>query len=271
MNRLEGKLVFITGASSGIGEAAARRFASHGSHLLLAARRLDRLRTLEEVLEAEHGVSVDVRALDVRDRDAVRRLAEALERENKVPDILVNNAGLASGLSKLHEGDFDDWDAMIDTNVKGLLNMSRFVVPLMVARNRGHIVNIGSVAGHVVYPGGNVYNATKFAVRALSEAMNLDLVGTGLRVTSIDPGAVETEFSLVRFHGDAQRAKGVYRGFKPLTGGDIADAICYVTNAPEHVSIVDLVILPTAQRSPYVLHREGDSTNDGPARHRTGK
>lgn len=194
--------------------------------------------------------------LDVSDRQAVERFGKTLEREIAAPDVLINNAGLASGMGKFFEGDFEDWDKMIDTNVKGLLNVSRYIVPLMVKQNKGHIVNIGSIAGHIVYPGGNVYNATKYAVRALNQAMNIDLVGTPIRVSCVDPGAVETEFSIVRFHGDEEKSKNVYKGFKPLKGEDVAEAVFFVVNAPEHVNVLDLVIMPTAQRSPYVLHRD---------------
>lgn len=255
-DRVKGKRILITGASAGIGEACARRFAAGGAELVLTARREDRLERMKTALEKEHGVTVRVRRLDVRDRRAVESFIGEIEREIGAPDVLVNNAGLASGIGKFYKGDFDDWDKMIQTNVTGLLNVSRCVAPLMVQANRGHIVNIGSVAGHMVYPGGNVYNATKFAVRALSQAMNIDLVGTAVRVSSIDPGAVETEFSVVRYHGDEEKAKSVYRGFKPLTADDIAEAVYFVVNAPEHVNIVNMVVLPTAQRSPYVLHRE---------------
>ncbi|UCG52349.1 MAG: SDR family NAD(P)-dependent oxidoreductase [Candidatus Latescibacterota bacterium] len=258
MNRVKGKRILVTGASSGIGEGCAKLFASGGADLVLVARREGRLRRLKETLEREHGIDVRVFQLDVRDRDAVEDFGRTLEREIVAPDVLVNNAGLASGMGKFFEGDFDDWDRMIDTNVKGLLNVSRYVVPLMVKQNRGHIVNIGSIAGHIVYPGGNVYNATKYAVRALNQAMSLDLVGTNIRVSCIDPGATQTEFSVVRFHGDEEKAEDVYRGFKPLTGDDIAEAIYFVVNAPEHVNVLNLVIMPTAQRSPFVLHREED-------------
>jgi NADP-dependent 3-hydroxy acid dehydrogenase YdfG len=158
-------------------------------------------------------------------------------------------------LAKIHEGDFEDWDRMIDTNIKGLLNVTRAVLPMMVERNRGHVVNIGSVAGRMAYPKGNVYNASKFAVRALNDAMNIDLFGTNIRVSTVDPGAAETEFSEVRLHGDKERAKAVYDGFEPLTAVDVADAVRYVVNAPDHVSITDLVIMPTAQRNPYLIHR----------------
>ena len=257
MNRIQGKTVLITGASAGIGEACARAFASHGADLILAARREERLASLKEDLESQYGIAVATYGLDVRNRGEVEAFASALAGAGQFPDILVNNAGKAKGLDKLHEGDLDDWDEMIDTNVKGLLYMSRSILPLMVERNSGHVVNIGSVAGHQVYPMGAVYCGSKFAVRAINEGMNIDLVGTNIRTTSIDPGLVETEFSLVRFHGDEERAETVYQGYKPLSGEDIADIACFVVNAPEHVDIVDLVVLPTAQRNAYVVHKEG--------------
>jgi len=256
MNRIEGKLALITGASSGIGEACARALASYGADLILLARRQERLDALRAQLEETYGVKVRTAALDVRDRAAILAFAEELAADDVVPEILVNNAGLSRGLDPIHEGSFDDWDEMIDTNIKGLLNVTRAFLPHMVRRDRGHVVNLGSIAGHIVYPNGNVYNATKFAVRALNQAMNIDLVGTSIRVSSIDPGAVETEFSLVRFHGDAERAAAVYQGFTPLTPEDIADAVCYVVNAPPHVNIQQMVIMPTAQRSPYVHFRK---------------
>lgn len=258
MNRIEGRTALVTGASAGIGEACARALAARKVDLVLAARRLERLERLAAELEEAHGSAVRVEALDVRDRDAVNRLVEALREDDALPDILVNNAGLSRGLDPLHEGDPEGWDEMIDTNVKGLLNVSRAVLPHMVARNSGHVVNIGSIAGRQVYPSGNVYNATKFAVKALNEAMNVDLVGTKVRVSSVDPGLVETEFSEVRFYGDEERAKKVYRGYTPLTPADIADAVCYVVNAPAHVNVLEMVILPTDQRNSYVLHREED-------------
>ncbi len=257
MNRIAEKRVLVTGASSGIGEACARAFAERGAHLVLCARREERLRALAESLHEAHGIEVTARRLDVTDRGAVVAFVEGLEAEGLFPDILVNNAGKALGVAKLHEGDIDDWEGMLDTNVKGLLYMSRAVLPGMVARDAGHVINIGSIAGHWVYPGGNVYNASKFAVRALTEGMNLDLVGTGVRVSSVDPGMVETEFSNVRFHGDDERADAVYRGLTPLTGDDVADAVCYIANAPPHVDVLDLVILPTDQRGATVAHRKG--------------
>ena len=255
MNRIKGKLILVTGASSGIGEACARRFAAEGARLALWARRRARLESLARTLEAQHRVVPQLDEVDVRDRAAVNRAAEALVAAGEVPDVLINNAGLASGLSKVHEGDPEDWDRMIDTNLKGQLNVTRAILPHMVARRRGHVVNIGSTAGHQTYPMGNVYNATKFGVRALTEGMNLDVAGTPIRVSEVDPGFVETEFSEVRFHGDRERAKAVYQGFQPLTADDVADTIAYVVNLPEHVNILDLVIVPTAQRNVYVVDR----------------
>ena len=256
VNRIKGKLILVTGASSGIGEACARRFAAEGADLILWARRADRLEQLAAELGTKHRVSLSLAVVDVRDRAAVERTAEALVRAGRVPDVLINNAGLASGLAKIHEGDPEDWDRMIDTNLKGLLYASRAIMPHMVVRRRGHVVNIGSTAGHQTYPMGNVYNATKFGVRALTEGMNLDVAGTPLRVSAVDPGFVETEFSEVRFHGDRARAKAVYQGFKPLSADDVADAIAYMVNLPEHVNIPDLIIVPTAQRNVYVVDRE---------------
>jgi 3-hydroxy acid dehydrogenase/malonic semialdehyde reductase len=256
MNRIQGKLILVTGASSGIGEACARRFAADGADLALWARRLDRLEQLAAELRDRHRGAVRLAQVDVRDRAAVSHAADELVAAGQVPDVLLNNAGLASGLAKIHEGDPDDWDRMIDTNVKGLLHVTRAILPLMVARRRGHVVNIGSTAGHQTYPMGNVYNATKFGVRALTEGMNLDVAGTPIRISSVDPGFVETEFSEVRFHGDRERAASVYRGFRPLSADDVADAIAYVVNLPEHVNILDLIIVPTAQRNVYVVDRE---------------
>jgi NADP-dependent 3-hydroxy acid dehydrogenase YdfG len=256
LSRIKDKLVLITGATSGFGEACARRFAAEGARLILWARRRDRLERLQGELSQQHGVDVRIDRIDVRDRDSVIDLAGELAAANRTPDILVNNAGLASGFDTIQEGDFDDWDRMIDTNVKGLLNVTRTVLPLMVERDSGHVVNIGSVAGRVVYPKGNVYNASKFAVRALNEAMNIDLIDTNIRVSTIDPGAAETEFSQVRFHGNKERAQAVYDGFEPLTAADVADAVLYVVSAPEHVNVTELVIMPTAQRNPYLIRRD---------------
>jgi NADP-dependent 3-hydroxy acid dehydrogenase YdfG len=257
MGRLEGSTVLVTGASSGIGAACARRFAASGARLVLWARREDRLRELASELEEASGSAVRLAGVDVRDRDAVEARAEGLARDGVVPSVLVNNAGLAAGLDLLQEGDPEDWDRMIDTNLKGLLYVSRALLPAMLEAGRGHVINVGSTAGHQVYPRGNVYNATKFGVGALTEGLNLDLAGTPLRASSVDPGFVETEFSVVRFHGDRERADSVYEGFHPLSPDDVADAIHYVASAPEHVNVFQVILLPAAQRNAYVVDREG--------------
>lgn len=256
MNRLEGKRVVVTGASAGIGKACAEAFAERGAHLAISARRVERVEALAAGLREAHGVEVRAEALDVTDRAAVRAYVEALEDDGFAIDVLVNNAGKARGKEKLHEGDIDDWEEMIDTNVKGLLYMSRAVLPHMVERDKGHVINIGSIAGRWVYPGGNVYNATKYAVYALNEGMNVDLLGTRVRVSSVDPGLTETEFSEVRFHGDTEAADAVYSDTTPLTGADVADAVCYVANTPPHVDVINLVLMPTAQRHAMLVHRE---------------
>lgn len=256
MSRIAGRLALVTGASAGIGLACARRFAADGANLVLWARRADRLEQEADTLRRAHHVTVRSDVVDVRDRAAVERAMQALVDGGAVPDILLNNAGLAAGLDKLQDGDPADWDRMIDTNVKGLLYVSRAVLPHMVRLGRGHVVNLGSLAGHQTYPKGNVYSATKYAVRALTEGMALDLVGTPVRVSSVDPGLVETEFSVVRFHGDAARAKTVYQGMQPLTAEDVAEVVDYVVNLPEHINVLDLVLMPTAQRSTQVVHRQ---------------
>jgi len=258
INRLIGKRVLITGASAGIGEACARRFAEQGAHLLLAARRLDRVEALAEELRKAYRIEAYAHAVDVADRARVQEYVATLERLEVLPDILVNNAGKARGLDKLHEGSIDDWEDMIDTNLKGVLYMSRAILPHMVARDSGHVIHIGSVAGRWVYPKGAVYNATKFGLRAIAEGMNMDLLGTKVRVSSVDPGLTETEFSEVRFDGDTDRAKQVYAKTKPLTGDDVADAVLYVANTPEHVDVFQLVLMPTAQRSAGLVARDGD-------------
>jgi 3-hydroxy acid dehydrogenase/malonic semialdehyde reductase len=252
MQNLKDKIVFITGASSGIGRACAETFAMAGAKLLLCARRMDQLKRISDNLKTEKYLI----QLDVRDQKKVSEKLSSLPDEWKNIDILINNAGLARGLSKLHEGVLSDWEEMIDTNVKGLLYVSREVIPGMVKRNRGDIVNIGSIAGHEVYPGGNVYCASKHAVNALTRGLRLDLVDTNIRVSTVDPGLVETEFSLVRFHGDKDRASQVYKGMKPLTGADIADAVLYCVSRPEHVQIAEIIILPTAQKSSTVVSRD---------------
>jgi NADP-dependent 3-hydroxy acid dehydrogenase YdfG len=252
---LKSKRVLITGASAGFGEACAHAFAAAGADLELWARRADRLEAVKRAASAAR-VDIHTREIDVRDRDAVTAAVQNIYAGGRHIDVLVNNAGLAAGLDPIQEGDYDDWDAMIDTNLKGLLNVTREVIAHMVARNSGHVINIGSVAGYIAYPRGNVYTATKFAVRGLTESMNIDMYGTNVRVSSVDPGAAETEFSLVRFHGDEDRANKVYDGFTPLSAADVADAVLYVASAPEHVNITRIVMLPTAQRNPYLIHRE---------------
>jgi 3-hydroxy acid dehydrogenase/malonic semialdehyde reductase len=256
MQDLKNKLVFITGASSGIGRASAIAFASAGAKLLLCARRLDRLKELKSEITALHpDTKIHTIQLDVRDNKAVQSAIAGLPAEWSEIDMLLNNAGLSRGLDKLHEGNINDWEEMLDTNVKGLLYVTRAVVPGMVKRNRGHVINIGSIAGHEVYPKGNVYCASKFAVDAITKGLRLDVVDTAIRVTTIDPGLVETEFSEVRFHGDRQRAEKVYQGFKPLAPEDIADAIVWSVSRPEHVQIAEIIIFPTAQASATVVHR----------------
>jgi len=255
MNRVIGKRVLITGASAGIGEACARRFAEQGADLLLVARRAERVEALAKELRETHDVEARASALDVTDRVAVFRYVEELAKERLLPDILVNNAGKARGLEPLHEGDVDDWEDMIDTNLKGVLYVSRAVLPHMVARDAGHVINIGSIAGRWVYPKGAVYNATKLGLRAITEGMNMDLLGTQVRVSTVDPGLTETEFSEVRFHGDTERARKVYADTKPLTGDDVADAVLYAANAAEHVNVFEIVLMPTVQRSAGLVHR----------------
>jgi 3-hydroxy acid dehydrogenase/malonic semialdehyde reductase len=252
MVSLKDKIVCITGASSGIGRACAEAFAAQGCRLILSARRFERLEELKEELDTE---SIIIE-LDVRDQKKVENTIRSLDDSWSDIDILINNAGLARGLSKMHEGLLSDWEEMIDTNVKGLLYVSREIIPGMVKRNRGHIVNIGSIAGHEVYPNGNVYCASKHAVDALTRGIRMDLVDTQIRVSTVDPGLVETEFSIVRFHGDGDRADQVYKGLDPLTGTDIADAVLYCASRPEHVQIAEMIIFPTAQKSSSVVSRK---------------
>jgi 3-hydroxy acid dehydrogenase / malonic semialdehyde reductase len=247
--------VLVTGASSGIGLACARAFAAAGARLILAARRLERVASLADELTRAHGTESHVVALDVRDGGVVAHVLGDLAGEWSKVDVVVNNAGLARGFDVIHEGSPTDWDEMIDTNLKGLLYVTRAVLPGMVERGRGHVVNIGSTAGHDVYPRGNVYCATKHAVNALTQGMRMDLLGTGVRVSTVDPGMVETEFSLVRFHGDAERADRVYQGLQPLTAGDVADAVLWCATRPPHVNIDEIILKPTAQASATQVHR----------------
>jgi 3-hydroxy acid dehydrogenase / malonic semialdehyde reductase len=256
MYSLNNKLVFITGASSGIGASCAEQFARQGARLLLAARRNDRLAALAEDLRRKYSVPVHTFRLDVRKREEVESALNALPDPWKEISLLVNNAGLASGLSAIQEGDVDDWERMIDTNIKGLLYVTRAVVQGMISRREGHIINIGSIAANQFYPNGNVYCATKAAVHALTNTMRLDLHGTGIRVSTVDPGLVETEFSVVRFHGDKARADRTYEGMTPLTPDDIADAVIYCATRPLYVNIQQIVLTPTDQASTTMVHRK---------------
>jgi NADP-dependent 3-hydroxy acid dehydrogenase YdfG len=246
---LKDKLVLITGASAGIGEATARRLAADGARVALWARRAERIDSLAKELDGLAAV------VDVRDRAQIDVALKQLIADAGVPHILVNNAGLGAGFARFHEGSPEDWDVNIDTNFKGAAYVARAVIPHMVAAGRGHVINIGSTAAHVVAPRGHVYAATKHAVRALSEGMNIDLSGTPVKVSLIDPGYVKTEFGVVRFLGDVERAMQTYQGFQPLDPGDVADAIAYVANLPDNVNITDLIIVPRAQRHMYVIDR----------------
>ena len=249
------KIVLITGATSGIGLGCARKFAENGDKVILTGRNEQRLAEIRQELEAK-GAKVLTLAFDVRDSQQAQQCINDLPEEWQEIDVLVNNAGLALGLEPEYEGDLDDWSTMIDTNIKGLLTMTRLVVPGMVERNRGHIINIGSVAGDAAYAGGNVYCATKAAVKALSDGLRIDVANTAIRVTNLKPGLVETNFSNIRFKGDEERAAKLYKGITPLTGNDIADVAVYAANAPEHVQIAEVLILATHQASGSVIVRK---------------
>ena len=250
------KIALITGATSGIGRAVADIFAENKYNLIVTGRRSERLQELKAALEQQHGISVLALCFDVRNNDEVVRNIASLPVEWRNIDVLVNNAGLAVGLNHIQDGVLDDWERMIDTNIKGLLYVTRAVSPLMIARNSGHIVNICSIAGKEVYENGNVYCATKHAVDALSKAMRIDMLGHNIKVTNICPGAVETEFSIVRFKGDTQRAAGTYKGIEPLTGRDIAECIYFAVSLPKHVCINDMMIMPTAQADSRTFNRK---------------
>ena len=249
------KIIMITGATSGIGLACARKFAENGDRLILTGRNEQRLNEIKTEL-AEKGTEVLTLAFDVRDRETAQQYISGLAAEWQKIDVLVNNAGLALGLEPEYEGNLDEWETMIDTNIKGLLTMTRLVVPGMVERNSGHIINIGSVAGDAAYAGGNVYCATKAAVKALSDGLRIDVANTAVRVTNLKPGLVETNFSNVRFHGDTERAANLYKGIQPLTGDDIADVAVFAANAPAHVQIAEVLILATHQASGSVIVRK---------------
>lgn len=249
------KIALITGATSGIGEACARKFAEGGYNLILTARRAEKLAEIKAQLEAK-GTKVRTLVFDVRDAEATKQAIGSLEAEWRTIDVLINNAGLALGLEKEYEGDPEDWNTMIDTNIKGLLTMTRLIVPAMIERNEGHVINIGSVAGDAAYAGGNVYCATKAAVKTITDGLRIDVAESAVRVTNVKPGLVETNFSNVRFHGDNARAENVYKGIVPLTGADIADVAFYAASAPKHVQIAEVLVLATHQGSGSVIHRE---------------
>ena len=252
---MEKKIVMVTGATSGIGEACARKFARGGYNVIITGRRKEKLDTLRRELE-NMGAEVLAMEFDVRERASARKAVDFLKGKWANINVLINNAGLALGLDKEYEGSFEDWDTMIDTNIKGLLNMTRFVVPGMVERNEGHIINIGSVAGDAAYANGNVYCATKAAVKALSDGLRIDVAESNVRVTNLKPGLVQTNFSNVRVHGDDARAESVYKGVKPLTGDDIADVAFYAASAPAHVQIAEVLILATHQANGSVIVRK---------------
>ena len=252
---MEKKIVMVTGATSGIGEACAKKFAQGGYDVIITGRRKEKLDTLKKELE-NMGAEVLAMQFDVREREAAKKAIEFLKGKWATIDVLINNAGLALGLDKEYEGDFEDWDIMIDTNIKGLLNMTRFVVPAMVKRNEGHVINIGSVAGDAAYANGNVCCATKAAVKTITDGLRIDVAESNVRVTNVKPGLVQTNFSNVRFHGDDARADNVYKGVKPLTGDDIADVAFYAASAPAHVQIAEVLVLATHQASGSVIVRK---------------
>jgi 3-hydroxy acid dehydrogenase/malonic semialdehyde reductase len=252
------KTVLITGATSGIGLACAKQFAANGHRLIITGRRKERLVETKEMISKQYGAEILILNFDVRDRKAVEKAISGLNSNWRDIDILINNAGLAVGFDPLQSSEIDDWERMVDTNIKGLLYISRAVLPGMIEKKSGHVINIGSIAGKEVYPNGNVYCATKHAVDALTKGIRIDTVQYGIKVTQIAPGAVETEFSVVRFKGDQQKADNVYKGFEPLHPENIAEVAHYVTTLPSNVNINDLIIMPTAQASATILHKTLD-------------
>ena len=253
---MEKKIVLITGASSGIGEGCARKFAMNGYRLILNGRNVEKLNAVKKELLEKYGADVYLLPFDVRDQQAARAALESLPEEWKAVDILVNNAGLVIGVDKEHEGNLDEWDIVIDTNVKALLAMTRLVVPGMVERGRGHVINMGSIAGDYAYPGGSVYCACKAAVKALSDGLRIDLVDTPIRVTNIKPGLVETNFSVVRFRGNREAADNVYKGIRPLTGDDIAEVVYFAAAVPEHIQIAEVLVMPANQATGTIVSRK---------------
>ena len=255
---MKDKIVLITGATSGIGEGCACKFASQGANLILNGRNIQKLDALKADLENRFGVQILLLPFDVRDRKAATAAIASLSGKWADIDILINNAGLVIGVDKEFEGNLDEWDIVIDTNVKGLLAMTRLVVPGMVKRGRGHIINIGSIAGDAAYPGGSVYCATKAAVKALSDGLRIDLVDTPLRVTNIKPGMVETNFTVVRYRGDKERADEFYKGIRPLTGDDIAETVYFAASVPEHIQIAEVLVMPTHQATGTISYKKID-------------
>ncbi len=256
MSLSDSEIVFITGASSGIGEACAIKFAREGYSLIINGRRKDRIDQLASKLEKDYKVNVKALVFDVRDKESVNHQISSLPEEWTAIDILINNAGLALGLSDIHEGDTRDWEQMIDTNVKGLLYVSKAVIPKMISRGKGQIINIGSIAAKETYLKGNVYCATKHAVESLSQAMRMELLPHNIRVSLVNPGAVNTEFSQVRFKGDKNKAENVYKGYKPLGGEDIAECVYFCTRLPDHVNINDMLIMPAAQATATIFNKQ---------------
>ena len=252
---MEKKTVLITGASSGIGEGCARKFGMNGHRLILNGRNVEKLEAVKAELEGKDGAEVRLLPFDVRDRNAARQALDSLPQEWKAIDVLVNNAGLVIGVDKEHEGNLDEWDVVIDTDVKALLAMTRLVVPGMVERGRGHVINMGSIAGDYAYPGGSVYCACKAAVKALSDGLRIDLVDTPVRVTNIKPGLVETNFSVVRYRGDQAAADHVYEGIRPLTGDDVAEVVYFAASVPEHIQIAEVLVMPTHQATGTIAWR----------------
>ncbi len=253
---LENKIVFITGASSGIGKACAQQFAKAGAKLILCARRMDKVHELADELHRQYQTECKVFELDVRDLGQIKTTLQHLPCDWKDIDVLLNNAGLAAGLDTVAEGAIDDWEAMIDTNLKGLLYITKEILPIMIERDSGHIINIGSIAGHQVYPKGAVYCATKAAVNSITQGLRMDLLGKKIRVSTVDPGAVETNFSVVRFKGDTVRSEAVYTGMTPLAADDVANAVLYCASFPPHVNISEIIIMPTDQAAASMVSRK---------------
>lgn len=253
---MDKKIVFITGASSGIGEGCARKFAGNGYKVIINGRNIEKLTAVRNALETEYNAEVYMLPFDVRDRQAAVSAIESLPKDWKNIDILINNAGLVIGLDKEHEGNLDEWDIMIDTNVRALIAMTRIIVPGMVERGRGHVINIGSIAGDYAYPGGSVYCACKAAVKALSDGLRIDLVDTPVRVTNIKPGLVETNFSVIRFRGDKDKADNVYKGIKPLNGDDVAEVVYFAASVPEHIQVAEVLVMPTNQATGTIVYRK---------------